>query len=102
MYSLFQECLGSGIPFVAGNCNNDPKIIQYMINRSYDGGATWPLGGGTGQIVGSGFSSQPQPKFGTVNALLGGVLHGAVGTDPPATFTLRSVPAAGPPIATAS
>ena len=56
------------------------KDMDYMLNRSTDGGATWPLGGGMGVVVDIGFSTQPTPKFGTVNALLGGVHHAA--TDP--------------------
>ena len=71
MYALWQRC--------TANCATDnPKTIDYMLNRSQDGGATWPLGGGTGILVATGVSTQPRPKFGTVNALLGGVLHAAV------------------------
>jgi hypothetical protein len=70
MYSLFQRRIAPG----AGGSKN----INYMLNRSTDGGLTWPLGGGLGIIVGNGDSTQPTPKFGTVNALLGGVLHAAV------------------------
>lgn len=72
MYALWQRC--------TANCGGDPKTIDYMLNRSTDGGATWPLGGGTGIVVAAGDSTQPTPKFGTVNALLGGVLH--AGVDP--------------------
>ena len=73
MYALWQRC--------TANCTTDnPKTIDYMLNRSQDGGATWPLGGGTGILVATGVSTQPRPKFGTVNALLGGVLH--AGVDP--------------------
>jgi hypothetical protein len=73
MYALWQRC--------TANCGSDnPKTIDYMLNRSQDGGATWPLGGGTGIVVATGVSTQPRPKFGTVNALLGGVLH--AGVDP--------------------
>jgi hypothetical protein len=50
-----------------------------MLNRSTDGGATWTLNGiAGGIIVANGDSTQPTPKFGTVNALLGGVDHAAV------------------------
>jgi hypothetical protein len=57
MYALWQRC--------TNNCGNDnPKTIDYMLNRSQDGGATWPLGGGTGIIVATGVSTQPRPKFG--------------------------------------
>ena len=72
MYALWQRCVG--------NCGGDPKSIDYMLNRSTDGGATWPLGGGNGIVVANADSTQPTPKFGTVNALLGGVLH--AGVDP--------------------
>jgi hypothetical protein len=70
MYSLWQRRIAAG----AGGSQN----INYMLNRSTDGGQTWPLGGGNGIIVGNGDSTQPWPKFGGVNALLGGVLHAAV------------------------
>jgi len=60
----------------------DPKNINFMLNRSTDGGGaggTWGLNGvATGIVVANASSSQPRPKFGTVNALLGGVLHVAV------------------------
>lgn len=70
MYSLFQRN-------TAGGAN--PKNINYMLNRSTDGGATWTLNASaTGIVVANADSTQPQPKFGTVNALLGGVLHAAV------------------------
>ena len=70
VYSLFQRCVGA--------CG-DPKNINYMLNRSTDGGATWTLNGMAGGIiVANADSTQPQPKFGTVNALLGGVDHAAV------------------------
>ena len=51
-----------------------------MLNRSTDGnGLVCGLNGQSGGIVVSiGLSTQPQPKFGTVNALLGGVEHAAV------------------------
>jgi uncharacterized repeat protein (TIGR01451 family) len=71
VYSLFQRCVG--------NCGGDPKNIDYMLNRSTDGGATWTLNGMAGGIVvANADSTQPTPKFGTVNALLGGVDHAAV------------------------
>src|SRR4029077_5605491 len=35
VYSLFQRCVG--------NCEGGPKNIDYMLNRSTDGGATWTL-----------------------------------------------------------
>ena len=71
VYSLFQRNIAAG--------NGGSKNIDYMLNRSIDGGATWTLNGNAGGIVvANGDSTQPQPKFGTVNALLGGVDHAAV------------------------
>ena len=71
VYSLFQRSTGAG----AGGS----KRIDYMLNRSTDGGATWNLNGmAMGITVASADSTQPQPKFGTVNALLGGVLSATV------------------------
>jgi uncharacterized repeat protein (TIGR01451 family) len=71
VYSLFQRCVG--------NCGGDPKNIDFMLNRSTDGGATWILNGMAGGIiVANADSTQPTPKFGTVNALLGGVDHATV------------------------
>jgi len=54
------------------------KDMDYMVNRSTDGGNTWTLGGGNGQRAAIGDSTQPRPKFGTVNALLGGTHHANV------------------------
>lgn len=71
MYSLFQRRIAPG--------NGGSQNIDYMLNRSTDGGLTWGLNGApTGIVVANADSTQPTPKFGTVNALLGGVLHGAV------------------------
>jgi hypothetical protein len=71
VYSLFQRLVGSGM----GGSQN----IDYMLNRSTDGGNTWSLNGSaTGIKVANADSTQPTPKFCTVNALLGGVDHGAV------------------------
>jgi hypothetical protein len=71
VYSLFQRRIAPG---AAGSQN-----INYMLNRSTDGGQTWGLNGSaTGIVVANADSSQPTPKFCTVNALLGGVLHAAV------------------------
>lgn len=63
---------------VFGPGDDDSKDMDYFLNRSTDGGATWPIGGGLGTAVAIGDSTQPRPKFGTVNALLGGVHHAAV------------------------
>ena len=74
MYSLHQNCITNCATLAA-----NPKTIQYFLNRSTDQGATWTLNGSsTGIVVATADSTQPQPKFGTVNALLGGVEHGAV------------------------
>ena len=71
IYSLFQRNIAPG--------SGGSKNIDYMLNRSTDGGATWTLNGMAGGIiVANGDSTQPTPKFGTVNALLGGVDHAAV------------------------
>ena len=74
MYSLQQNCITNCASLAA-----NPKTLQYILNRSVDEGATWSLNGSAaGIIVATADSTQPQPKFGTVNALLGGVLHAAV------------------------
>lgn len=71
VYSLFQRFNAAG----AGGSKN----INFMLNRSTDGGATWTLNGMAGGIVvATADSTQPTAKFGTVNALLGGVDHAAV------------------------
>jgi len=71
VYSLFQRRIAAG----AGGSQN----IDYMLNRSTDGGNTWSLNGNaTGIAVANADSTQPTPKFCTVNALLGGVDHAAV------------------------
>ncbi len=73
VYSLFQRNIAVG--------NGGSKNIDYMLNRSTDGGTTWTLNGMAGGIiVANADSTQPTPKFGTVNALLGGVDH--AGVDP--------------------
>jgi hypothetical protein len=74
VYSLFQQATGLG-PDSSVN-------INYRLNRSTDGGKTWTLNGSAGGIVvANADSTQPQPKFCTVNALLGGVDHGTVASD---------------------
>lgn len=70
MYSLFQQRTAT---------NGDVKSINYRLNRSTDGGNTWTLNGSaTGITVANADSVQPTPKFGGVNALLGGIDHAAV------------------------
>jgi len=71
VYDIWQTCVVNCATLAA-----DPKTIEYRLNRSRDGGATWDFAGGT--VVATAGSSQPRPKFGAVNALLGGVLHAAV------------------------
>jgi len=57
----------------------DIKNMDYMLNRSTDGGNSWSLNSTAfGIPIANADSTQPQPKFGTVNALLGGVHHAAV------------------------
>ena len=65
VYSLHQSCV---------DCSSDPKVINYVINRTTDRGRTWSLNEvSTGMVVDQGSSRQPTPKFGAVNALLGGI-----------------------------
>jgi hypothetical protein len=74
VYSLHQNCITNCV-----NTTDNPKTIQYILNRSTDQGMTWSLNGNpAGIIVATADSTQPEPKFGTVNALLGGVDHAAV------------------------
>ena len=73
IWALWGRAVASG----AGGAKN----IDYMLNRSMDGGATWGLNGSTmGTVIANADSTQPWPRFGTVNALLGGVHH--AGVDP--------------------
>ncbi|MFZ0323936.1 MAG: choice-of-anchor D domain-containing protein, partial [Actinomycetes bacterium] len=60
--------------------NGDNSVnAQIHLNRTTDGGQTWTLNGNAGGVVvASGASNQRTPKFGTVNALIGGVHHAAV------------------------
>ena len=85
VYSLWQVRTGAG--------DDGSHNISYRLNRSTDGGQTWTLNGNGGGIaVTTADSTQACPaptgcgmgctnntfKFGTVNALLGGVLHATV------------------------
>jgi hypothetical protein len=85
VYSLWQVRNGGG--------DDGTHNISYRLNRSTDGGQTWTLNGNGGGITvatadsmqacttpnGCGNACTSNPfKFGTVNALLGGVLHAAV------------------------
>jgi uncharacterized repeat protein (TIGR01451 family) len=71
VYALWQD---------ANTQNADGSVnANIHLNRTIDGGATWTLNGSaTGVVVASGTSNQRNPKFGTVNALIGGVHHAAV------------------------
>ena len=81
IYSLYQGC--------TAGCGGSPKTIAYVLNRSLDAGVTWTLNGsGTGITVASGVTVQPTPKFGTVNALLGGIDHAAVNPTTGALFVV--------------
>jgi len=72
VYELYQVRIAPGADGVSQN-------INFVLNRSMDGGATWGLNGSpTGIVVANADSTQPRPKFGTVHALLGGVDHLAV------------------------
>lgn len=72
VYELYQVRIAPGADGISQN-------INFVLNRSIDGGATWGLNGNpTGIVVANADSTQPRPKFGTVNALLGGVDHVAV------------------------
>jgi hypothetical protein len=63
VYSIWQRAIGVG-------------NINYMLNRSRNAAGIWDFG--TGVLVANAMSTQPTPKFCTVNALLGGVDHAAV------------------------
>ncbi len=73
MWALWGRC-------IAADCSQFvTKDMDYKLNRSTDGGATWGLNAAAfGIVVANADSTQPQPKFGTVNALLGGVHHASV------------------------
>ncbi len=71
IYSIFQTYAGAG----AGGSAN----VNYMLNRSTNGGVSWSVNSSSdGFVVATADSTQPTPKFGTVNALLGGVDHATV------------------------
>ena len=66
VYDLFQRSTGGG--------DDSSKNINYMLNRSTNGGTTWTLNGSaSGWQVANADSDQPTAKFGSTNALLGGV-----------------------------
>jgi hypothetical protein len=71
LYALFQR--SGGFPDL-------PRTVSYVLNRSTDGGRTWSLNGSSEGVVLDTVKSNQAPgyKFGTVNALLGGIDHVAV------------------------
>jgi hypothetical protein len=70
VYALYEQSTGS----------TQPKSVTYRLNRSTDAGVTWTLNGNTNGLIVDTVNSDQAPgfKFGTVNALLGGVDHAAV------------------------
>jgi hypothetical protein len=70
MYALYQQSTGAA----------QPKSVTYLLNRSQDAGVTWTLNGSSNGLVVATAPSEQSPgyKFGSVNALLGGVDHAAV------------------------
>jgi len=70
VYALYEQSSGS----------SQPKSVTYKLNRSTDAGATWTLNGNADGLTVDTVNSDQAPgfKFGTVNALLGGVDHSAV------------------------
>jgi hypothetical protein len=65
VHSLHQRCV---------DCSADPPQFDIVLNRTTDHGSTWSLNGSSeGMVVAQASSKQPTPKFGTVNALLGGL-----------------------------
>ncbi|MGH2974023.1 MAG: hypothetical protein ACRDLL_04035 [Solirubrobacterales bacterium] len=65
--------------YSTGTNPDGSKAVLYALSRSTNAGKTWSLNGSsTGVVVAPRNSNQPTPKFGTVNALLGGVDSGAV------------------------
>jgi hypothetical protein len=72
IYSLFQRRIKLGADGISQN-------IDYILNKSADGGKTWALNGSaSGIVVANADSTQISPKFCTVNALRGGVDHATV------------------------
>ena len=71
VYSLYQTCPAN---------NGFNQTIGYKLNRSLDGGTTWTLNGSaTGILVSTNVTVQAfAAKFGTVNALFGGIDAAAV------------------------
>ena len=71
MYAVWGRCVA--------NCGGDPQNMDFFMNRSADGGLNWSLNGQPfGIAIANANSTQPTPKFGGVNARLGGAQHAAV------------------------
>src|SRR5262249_8149021 len=70
MYALYEQSSGA----------TQPKTVTYKLNRSTNGDSTWTLNGSVDGLTVDTVASDQAPgfKFGTVNALLGGVDHAAV------------------------
>ena len=59
MYAMFQNCINNCV-----NLTDNPKEIEYLLNRTTDDGFTWSLNGQSGGIpIVISYSTQPQPKF---------------------------------------
>ena len=83
IYSLHQRCI---------DCSANPSQFDIVLNRTTDHGATWSLNGNSeGMVVAQASSQQPTPKFGTVNALLGGLDQVAVDPANGAIFVVYGV-----------
>ena len=83
IYSLHQRCV---------DCSANPSQFDIVLNRTTDHGATWNLNGNPeGMVVTQASSQQPTPKFGTVNALLGGLDQVAVDPANGAVFVVYGV-----------
>src|SRR6266849_10226408 len=88
VYVLYEQSTGS----------SQPKTVTYKLNRSTDGGATWTLNGSADGLTVDSVSSDQAPgfKFGTVNALLGGVDHVAVDPSNGDVYVVYGVAPKGP------
>jgi hypothetical protein len=83
VYSLHQRCV---------DCSADPPQFDIVLNRTTDHGSTWSLNGNSeGMVVAQASSKQPTPKFGTVNALLGGLDQLAVDPSNGAVYVVYGV-----------
>src|ERR1051326_5612428 len=81
VHAAYDDFSGGPDMRVAVSYGVDPPnfTVDNQSGTSTDGGATWTLNGMAGGIiVANADSTQPTPKFGSVNALLGGVDHATV------------------------